>query len=121
MLIISGTKPSERRPHSPDSARLWSGAGYVIARVQITPDGATAYVADFGAGGVTPVLTATNTAGAFIPTGSGAYAVGFSRDGSTAWVVDTNANNVVPVTVATGVPGAAVQVGNVPDGVTVTG
>ena len=89
--------------------------------VQITPDGSTAYVADFGAGGVTPVAIATGVAGAFIPTGSGAYAVGFSPDGSTAWVVDTNANNVVPVTVATGVPGAAVQVGNVPDGVTVTG
>jgi predicted alpha-1,2-mannosidase len=101
------------------TATVPTGAGPQY--VQITPDGATAYVADFGAGGVTPVPTATNAAGAFIPTGSGAYAVGFSRDGTTAWVVDTNANNVVPVTVATGIPGAAVQVGNVPDGVTVTG
>jgi predicted alpha-1,2-mannosidase len=89
--------------------------------VQISPDGTTAYVADFGAGGVTPITVATGTAGTFIPTGSGAYAVGFSPDGTTAWVVDTNVNNVIPVTVATGTPGTAVEVGNVPDGVTVTG
>jgi YVTN family beta-propeller protein len=89
--------------------------------VQISPDGKTAYVADFGAGGVTPIAVATGAPGTFVPTGSGAYAVGFSPDGTTAWVVDTNVNNVVPVTVATGTPGAAVEVGNVPDGVTVTG
>jgi DNA-binding beta-propeller fold protein YncE len=70
---------------------------------------------------VTPIAVATATPGTFIPTGSGAYGVGFSPDGTTAWVVDTNVNNVVPVTVATGTPGAAVVVGNVPDGVTVTG
>jgi predicted alpha-1,2-mannosidase len=89
--------------------------------VQISPDGTTAYVADFGAGGATPITVATGTPGTFIPTGSGAYAVGFSPDGTIAWVVDTNVNNVVPVTVATGTPGPAVEVGNVPDGVTVTG
>jgi predicted alpha-1,2-mannosidase len=89
--------------------------------VQISPDGSVAYVADFGGGGVTPITVSTATAGTFIPTGSGAYAVGFSPDGTTAWVVNTNANNAVPVTVATGTPGTAVEVGNVPDGVTVTG
>ncbi len=89
--------------------------------VQLTPNGATAYVADFGAGGVTPIAVADNVAGTFIPTGPGAYAVGFSPDGATAWVVNTNAGNVVPVTVATNAPGAPVQVGNVPDGVVVTG
>jgi predicted alpha-1,2-mannosidase len=89
--------------------------------VQFSPDGLVAYVADFGSGGVTPITVSAGTAGTFIPTGSGAYAVGFSPDGTTAWVVNTNANNVVPVTVATGTPGTAVEVGNVPDGVTVTG
>jgi predicted alpha-1,2-mannosidase len=101
------------------TATIPTGAGPQY--VQISPDGTTAYVADFGAGGVTPITVATDTAGAFIATGSGAYAVGFSPDGTTAWVVDTNANNVVPITVATGTAGAAVTVGNVPDGVTVTG
>ena len=89
--------------------------------VQISPDGSTAYVADSGAGGITPIAVATLTAGSFIATGSGAYAVGFSPDGLTAWVVDSNVNNVVPITVATGAVGAPVTVGNVPDGVTVTG
>jgi sugar lactone lactonase YvrE len=89
--------------------------------VEISPDGQTAYVADFGAGGVTPVTVSSGTPGPFIPTGSGAYAVGFSPDGTTAWVVDTNVSNVVPVAVATGAAAAPVAVGNVPDGVTVTG
>ena len=89
--------------------------------VQIAPDGSVAYVADFGAGGVTPIALPGNTAGTFIPTGSGAYAVGFAPGGATAWVVNTNANTVTPVTVATGTPGSSVTVGNVPDGVTVTG
>jgi DNA-binding beta-propeller fold protein YncE len=89
--------------------------------VQISPDGSTAYVADAGAGGVTPIMVSSGTAGTFIPTGSGAYAVGFSPDGSTAWVVNTNANTVTPVTVATGTAGPSVTTGNVPDGVYVTG
>ncbi|MBR7828909.1 GH92 family glycosyl hydrolase [Actinospica sp. MGRD01-02] len=89
--------------------------------VQISPDGKTAYVADSGAGGVTPIDVSTLTAGSFIATGSGAYAVGFSPDGTTAWVVDSNVNDVVPITVATGAVGSAVTVGDVPDGVTVTG
>ena len=89
--------------------------------VQISPDGTTAYVADAGAGGITPINIATLTAAPFIPTGSGAYAVGFSPDGTTAWVADSNVNNVVPITVATGAVGAPVTVGDVPDGVTVTG
>ncbi|HTJ69142.1 MAG TPA: GH92 family glycosyl hydrolase [Actinospica sp.] len=89
--------------------------------VQISPNGQTAYVADSGAGGITPIDLGTLTAGTFIPTGSGAYAVGFSPDGSTAWAVDSNVNNVVPITVATGAVGSPVTVGDVPDGVTVTG
>jgi predicted alpha-1,2-mannosidase len=101
------------------TATIPTGAGPQY--VKISPDGKTAYVADFGAGGVTPIAVATGTPGTFIPTGSGAYAVGFSPDGTTAWVVDTNVNNVVPVTVATGTAAAPVAVGNVPDGVTVTG
>jgi predicted alpha-1,2-mannosidase len=89
--------------------------------VQISPNGKTAYVADSGAGGITPIDVATLTAGSFIATGSGAYAVGFSPDGTTAWAVDSNVNDVVPITVATGAVGSPVTVGNVPDGVTVTG
>jgi predicted alpha-1,2-mannosidase len=96
-----------------------TGAGPEYAKV--SPDGSTLYVADSGAGGITPIAVATGTAGPLIPTGSGAYAVGFSPDGGTAWVVDSNVNDVRPITVATGAVGAPVIVGNVPDGVTVTG
>ena len=101
------------------TATVATGAGPQYA--QVSPDGKTVYVADSGAGGVTPISVATDAPGALIPTGSGAYAVGFSPDGTTAWVVDSNVNDVRPITVATGAVGAPVAVGNVPDGVTVTG
>jgi predicted alpha-1,2-mannosidase len=104
-----------------DSVSATVATGSDPQYVQISPDGSVAYVADFGSGGVTPITVSSSAAGTFIPTGSGAYAVGFSPDGTTAWVVNTNVNNVVPVTVATSAPEAAVAVGNVPDGVTVTG
>ncbi|MFL5907807.1 MAG: hypothetical protein ACJ75Z_09470, partial [Solirubrobacterales bacterium] len=37
--------------------------------IAITPDGATAYVTNFGSGNVTPIATATNTAGTPITVG----------------------------------------------------
>jgi DNA-binding beta-propeller fold protein YncE len=71
-------------------------------------------------GGVVPVATATNIAGALIATGASAYAVSFSTDGTTAWVVDSGANDIRPITVATGAVGPSVPVGNVPDGIGLT-
>jgi hyaluronoglucosaminidase len=41
----------------------------------ITPDGTTAYVANTNYGTVTPIDTATNTAGTPIPVGSGPWAI----------------------------------------------
>ncbi|MDH6114518.1 putative alpha-1,2-mannosidase [Kitasatospora sp. MAP12-15] len=89
--------------------------------VAVAPYGRTAYVAASGAGGVTPIDTATDTAGALIPTGAGTYALAFAPDGSALWAVDSNVNDVRPVDPATGTAGPPVTVGNVPDGVTVTG
>jgi YVTN family beta-propeller protein len=89
--------------------------------VSVSPDGRTAYVAASGPGGVVPLDTATDTAGALIPTGGGTYALAFAPDGHTLWAVDSNTNDIRPVDPATNTPGAPVTVGNVPDGITVTG
>lgn len=89
--------------------------------VTVAPDGRTAYVAANGAGGVTPIDTATGAAGPLIPTGGGTYALAFSPDGRTLWAVDSNTNDIRPVDPATGTAGAPVTVGNVPDGIAVTG
>ena len=51
-----------RRPADPGRKRP--------VAIAITPDGKTAYVANFGSGTVTPIATATNTAGPPIPVGS---------------------------------------------------
>ncbi|AUG75550.1 Alpha-1,2-mannosidase [Kitasatospora sp. MMS16-BH015] len=89
--------------------------------VSVAPDGRTAYVAVTGPGGVVPIDTATATARPVIPTGGGTYALAFSPDGRTLWAVDSATNDVRPVDPATGTPGPAVTVGNVPDGIAVTG
>jgi len=51
--------------------RVGSGPGGIA----ITPDGATAYVANAGSGTVTPIRTATNLPGPAIKVGSGPEAV----------------------------------------------
>ncbi|HJP73811.1 MAG TPA: GH92 family glycosyl hydrolase [Pseudonocardiaceae bacterium] len=89
------------------------------AGLGISPNGSELYVT-VANGGVVPVATATNTAGAMIATGAGAYAVSFTSDGTTAWVVDSGANDIRPITVATGAAGPSVPVGNVPDGIGLT-
>jgi YVTN family beta-propeller protein len=45
---------------------LGNGAGNGPQGVAVTPDGATAYVANFNSGDVTPIDVVTNTAGAVI-------------------------------------------------------
>jgi predicted alpha-1,2-mannosidase len=90
------------------------------AGLAMAPDGHVLYVT-VGTGGVLPVDPATGTAGAFIPTGAGAYDVEFAPDGTVAWVVDTGSNDVRPVAVATGTPGDPIVVGAVPDGIGLSG
>ena len=70
---------------------------------------------------MTPIDVATNMGGRLDPDRLRRLRGRVHPDGTTAWAVDTNVDNVVPMTVATGTPGTAVTVGNVPDGVAVTG
>jgi YVTN family beta-propeller protein len=113
---------------SGNSVSVVNAAGTVTATVAlpsspsglaVSPNGSELYVT-VANGGVVPVATATNTAGALIATGGSAYAVSFSTDGAIAWVVDSGANDIRPITVATGAVGPSVPVGNVPDGIGLT-
>jgi len=85
-----------------------------------TPDGKTLYVADTEMSWVTPISTATNTAGPRITTGAGPYAIAATPDGSTAYVANSGAGTVTPISTATGVPGRPIRIGGEPVGIAIT-
>lgn len=69
-------------------------------------------------GSVTPVSTATNTAGKPIPVGKEADSLVFAPNGKTAYVLNNSYaedgspdNSVTPITVATGEAGEAIKLG----------
>jgi hyaluronoglucosaminidase len=74
----------------------------------LTPDGKTAYVTDGGAGTVTPIHTATNTAGPPIKVSAGdrfPLDLVITADGKTVYVALANSKLVVPIDTATNKPG----------------
>jgi hyaluronoglucosaminidase len=85
-----------------------------------TPDGKTLYVADTEMSWVTPISTATNTAGPRITTGAGPYAIAATPDGSTAYVANSGAGTVTPISTVTGVPGRPIRIGGEPVGIAIT-
>jgi DNA-binding beta-propeller fold protein YncE len=101
--------------------------GYSPQAVAITPDGVTAYVANYGSHSLTPIDVATGVAGDEIDLGLGHYAHGIaiSPDGTTAYVTTDNFDPdyaqlpgvVRPVTLATGAVGPAITTGNGAEGV----
>jgi YVTN family beta-propeller protein len=108
--------------------------------VAITPDGTTAYVVDKAAYGfnpvigpvdeITPIATATNTAGPAIPFGNGAStpsAIAITPDGRTAYVASLGPlvgpslnGSVIPIELATKTQGPAITVGPSPVAIAVT-
>jgi len=116
--------------------------------IAITPNGATAYltsgqVPNFidGPGAVTPINTATNTAGTPIPVGTNPGNIAITPNGLTAYVAsfgcvppppslppnpnpcpmpDPTDDIVTPVNTATNTPGATITVGLVPTGIAIT-
>jgi YVTN family beta-propeller protein len=90
------------------------------AGIAITPDGKTAYVANYGSGSVTPINTATNTAGAAITVGVRPTSIAITPDGKTAYVANSWSGTVTPIAVATNTAGTAITVGSGPIAVTIT-
>jgi len=80
----------------------------------------TAYVANFDSDSVTPVDTATNTAGTAITVGIEPYGIAITPDGRTAYVTNAGSDSVTPIDTATNTAGTAIPVGSGPDAVAIT-
>ena len=80
----------------------------------------TAYVVNTGSGTVTPISTATNTAGPPIPVGAGPKDIAITPDGKTAYVTNLGSGTVTPITIATKTPGPPIPVGSGPEDIAIT-
>ena len=80
----------------------------------------TAYVANTGSNSVTPIDTATNTAGTPITVGSAPSSVAITPNGKTAYVVNGSSDSVTPINTATNAAGAAIAVGVDPNGIAIS-
>jgi YVTN family beta-propeller protein len=97
--------------------------------IAITPNGATAYVAngDNGTGTdgtVTPISTATNAPGTPVSVGDNPLGIAVSPDGTTAYVTNGGSpaggsDTATPIDTATNTPGSKITVGNTPDGIAI--
>jgi Putative Ig domain len=77
-------------------------------------------LANYHSGTVTPIATATNTAGPPITTGNEPYAIAITPDGKTAYVVNYESGTVTPIATATGIAGPPITVGSEPDAIAIT-
>jgi DNA-binding beta-propeller fold protein YncE len=84
------------------------GAGIPAEDIAFTPDGKTAYVANFEGptGRVVPISTATGTPGKPILIGVGAI-IAITPDGKTVYAAADN--KVVPISTATNTPGKPIR------------
>jgi YVTN family beta-propeller protein len=80
----------------------------------------TAYVANFLDDNVTPVDTATNTAGTPIAVGTNPTGIAITPDGATAYVANQGSDNVTPIDTATNTAGTPITVGTNPLGIAIT-
>jgi YVTN family beta-propeller protein len=71
-------------------------------------------------GTVTPIATATNTAGAPITVGRGPIGIAITPNGKTAYVTNYIADTVTPIATATNTAGAPITVGRGPIGIAIT-
>jgi len=91
-------------------------AGKDAVAIAVTPDGKTAYVANFYSGTITPVDLTRGVAEPPIRAGALPRAIVIAPDGRTAYVLnqvthDSRRGSVTPVTIATGKPGRPILVG----------
>ena len=79
-----------------------------------------AYVSDNSTDTVTPITTATNTAGKPIKVGRIAAEIAITPDGKTAYVDSQGDDTVTPITTATNTPGKPIKVGKAPYMIAIT-
>src|SRR6266702_4078182 len=75
------------------------------------PMGAVMYVA--ASNGMTPIATATNTAGKPIKIGAIPAAIAITPDGKTAYIADEHPATVTPVATVTGTPGKPINISDI--------
>ena len=97
-------------------------AGASPAAIVITPDGKTAYVANYvyHRGTVTPIRTATNTALPPITTGRSPAAIVITPDGKTVYVANFDSGTVTPIRTATNTALPPIKTGFFPDAIAIT-
>jgi YVTN family beta-propeller protein len=88
--------------------------------IAITPDGKTAYVTNNDSETVTPIATATNTAGPPIAAGHEPYDIAITPDGQTAYVTNFGAGTVTPIATATNTAGPPIAAGGQPRAIAIT-
>ena len=96
------------------------GVGDIPTAIAITPDGATAYVANGGSDTVTPIDIATNTAGPPIGAGTIPFGIAITPDGATAYVTNILSDNLTPIHTATNTAGPPIAVGDLPRGIAIS-
>jgi YVTN family beta-propeller protein len=110
-------------------------ASILPATMAITPNGKTLYVGDWDSGTVTPIRTATNTAGKPIKTGvvPSVVSMAVTPNGKTLYVVNEDpptfapistaavtAGTVTPINTATNIAGPNIKVGVTPGAIVLT-
>ena len=83
----------------------------------------TAYVANFNSGTVTPIATATNTAGSPITTGNQPFDIAITPNGKTAYVANgayVGPGTVTPIATATNTAGPPITTGTEPQDIAIT-
>ena len=80
----------------------------------------TVYVTNVGSDTVTPIATATNTAGPPIPVGSDPYNIAITPDGKTVYVVNSGSGTVIPIATATNTAGPPITTGGYPYAIAIT-
>jgi YVTN family beta-propeller protein len=88
--------------------------------IAITPDGSTAFVANYGSNSVTPIRTVSRRAGTPIPVGRQPWAIAITPDGRTAYVANYGSNSVTPIDTSTRRAGAPIPVGRQPRAIAIT-
>ena len=82
--------------------------------IDITPNGAFAYVANIGSNTVSVIDTTTNTVIATVAAGPGSGGVAVTPNGDFAYVVNTFNNNLSVIDTATNTVTATIPVGQIP-------
>jgi YVTN family beta-propeller protein len=93
--------------------------GLAPTGIAITPNGATAYVADFAGNAVSPINTATNAAGTPIRVARGPGLLAITPDGVTAYVT-SRSGSVSLINTATNTTGTFIRLGAGPDAIAIT-